>query len=84
MAITGAITGSSIEKIYEEPGLESLKSRRWYRKMSFSYKVLNSESLPYLFNTIPNSNTQRQTRNLGNIPSFFVKHDYVKELSGIN
>ena len=34
LAITGTIRGSSAEKIYEEPGLDSLKSRR-YRKMSF-------------------------------------------------
>ena len=32
LAITGAIRGSSTEKIYEELGLESLKSRRWYKK----------------------------------------------------
>ena len=54
--ITGAIRGSSTEKIYEELGLESLKSRRWYRKMSFLYKFLKSQSPSYLFNTIPNSN----------------------------
>ena len=53
LAITGAIRGSSIEKIYEELGLESLKSRPWYRKMSFLYKVLKSESPSYLFNTLP-------------------------------
>ena len=74
LAITGAIRGSSTEKIYEKLGLKSLKSRRWYRKMSFLYKVLKSESPSYLFNTIPNSNNrQHQTRNSGNIPSFFAK-----------
>ena len=30
---------SSTEKIYDELGLESLKSRLWYKKMSFLYKV---------------------------------------------
>ena len=75
LAITGAIRGSSTEKIYEKLGLESLKSRRWYRKMSFLYKVFKIESPSYLFNTIPNSNRQCQTRNSDNIPSFFVKHD---------
>ena len=35
LAITGAIRGSSTEKTFEERGLISLKSRRWYRKMSF-------------------------------------------------
>ena len=29
LAVTGAIQGTSREKIYQELGLESLKSRRW-------------------------------------------------------
>ena len=78
MAMTRAIRWSSTEKIYEELGLESLKSIRWYRKISFLYNVLESESPSYFFNTLPNSNRQRQARNSGNIPSFFVKHDYFK------
>ena len=49
LAITGAIRRSSTEKMYEELGLESLKSRRWYRKMHFLYKVLKSQSPSYLF-----------------------------------
>ena len=35
LAITRTIRGSSTENIYDELGLESLKSRLWYRKMSF-------------------------------------------------
>ena len=30
LAITDAIQGTSRDKIYQELGLESLKSRRWY------------------------------------------------------
>ena len=80
LAITGAIKGSSAKKIYEELGLETLKSRRWYRKMSFLYKVLKNESPYYLFQNIPNAQRQshRQTRNSGKIPSIVVKHDYFK------
>ena len=80
LAITGAIKGSSTEKIYEELGLETLKSRRWYRKMSFLYKVLKNESPSYLFQNILNAQrrSHRQTRNSGKIPSIFVKHDYFK------
>ena len=79
LATTGAIRGSSTGKIHEELGLESLKSKRWYKKMSFLYKVLKRESPSYLFNFIPNSNNkQHQTRNSGNIPFFFAKHDYFK------
>ena len=78
LAITGAIRGSSSEKVYEELGLETLKSRRWYRKLSLWYKVLKNESPSYLFNTVPNSTAQRQTTNSGITPTFFAKHDYFK------
>ena len=32
-AIRGAIRGNSLERLYEELGLESLQQRRWYRKL---------------------------------------------------
>ena len=32
--ITGAIKGSSTEKLYLELGLESLQNRRWFQKLS--------------------------------------------------
>ena len=34
-AITGAIRGSSREKLYQELGLESLKQRQWFRKLCY-------------------------------------------------
>ena len=33
LAITGAIRGISSEELYQELWLESLKSRRWFRKI---------------------------------------------------
>ena len=39
LVITGAIRGSSREKLYQELGLESLKSRRWYRKLCLFFKL---------------------------------------------
>ena len=33
LAIAGTILGTSREKIFEELGLESLKSRRWFRRL---------------------------------------------------
>ena len=44
LAITGAIRGTSTEKIYQELGLESLKSRRWFRKLCHFYKIFNDKS----------------------------------------
>ena len=48
LAITGAITGTSREGIYNEPGLESLADRTWYRKMTFFYKIVKNLALKYM------------------------------------
>ena len=37
LAITGAIRGSSKEKIYLELGLEYLSSQRWFRRLSLFF-----------------------------------------------
>ena len=39
LAITGAIQGTSRDRIYQELGLESLKSRRWYKRLSCMFKI---------------------------------------------
>ena len=38
LAITGAIRGSSREKLYQKLGFESIQQRRWYRKLFLFYK----------------------------------------------
>ena len=43
LAITGAIRGSSREKLYQELGLESLQQRHWYRKLCCFYKSLKTK-----------------------------------------
>ena len=53
LALTGAVRGSSSEKIYQELGLESLKKRRWFRKLCQFYKILESKLPRYLFDIIP-------------------------------
>ena len=45
LTTTGAIKGSSREKLYEELGLESLSIRRWYRKLSLFLKSLKLNHL---------------------------------------
>ena len=78
LAITGAIRGTSTEKIYQELGLESLKSRRWFRKLCHFFKIFNDKSPSYLFNLIPNFNRVHNTRLSYNIPAIKVKHNYFK------
>ena len=79
LAITGAIRGTSTEKIYQELGLESLKSRRWFRKLCPFYKIFNEKSPLYLFSLIPNFNRVHNTRFSYNIPPIKVRHDYFKK-----
>ena len=38
LAITGSSQGTSKVKLYKEVGLESLKSRRWFRRLCCFYK----------------------------------------------
>ena len=44
LAITGAIQGTSRDKLYQELGLESLKSRRWYKRLSCMFKIMKKSS----------------------------------------
>ena len=78
VAITGAIRGTSKEKIFEELGLESLQHRRWYRKLCCFYKILKDQSPKYLFNIIPMLNRPYSTRNANSIPRFKVKQNFFR------
>ena len=53
LAITTAIRGTSKEKLYQELGLESLRNRRWLRRMSYLYKIILTKLPPYLYELIP-------------------------------
>ena len=78
LAITEAIGGTSSEKVYQELGLESLKSRHWFRKLCYFYKILNGRSPSYLFDLIPNLNRVRETRHSNNISEIHTRHNYFK------
>ena len=68
LAITGAIQGVSCDEIYQELGLESLKSRRWYKRIVCMFKMMNEKALNYLINLIPKYEPTIRTRN-NSIPS---------------
>ena len=78
LAITGAIRGTSTEKLYQKLGLESLQFRRWYRKLGMFYKIFKSKSPQYLFKLITEKTSSYVTRNAGNIPLFNIKHNFYK------
>ena len=76
LAITGAICGTSKEELYNELGLKSLQNKRWYRKLSFLYKVIANQSPSYFFNVIPRKNASRPALGLDNIPLLGTKHNF--------
>ena len=43
LAITGAVRGTSREKLYQELGFESLQQRRWYIKLCCLFKIITSQ-----------------------------------------
>ena len=53
LAITGAIRGTSREKLYKELGFESLHDRRWFRKLCFYYKIRHNMCPLYLTELFP-------------------------------
>ena len=61
LAIAGAIQGTSREKIYQELELESLKCRRWYKRLSCVFRIMNKAS-NYLLNLIPKNQQIITTR----------------------
>ena len=79
LAITGAIRGASTEKVQQELGLESLKFRRWSRKLFHFNRIFNEKSPSYLFSLIPNFNRVHNTRFSYNISPIKVRHDYFKD-----
>ena len=78
LAIKGTIRASSREKLYQELGLESLKSRPWYRKLCLFFKLKKNKHRSYLFDMIPKVLSTQTTRNHNNIPLFNVKHEYFR------
>ena len=73
LAITGAIQSTSRDKIYQELGLESLKSRRWCKHPW----ILKEEAPNYLINLVPKCEANTRTRN-NRIPNFNCRTDSFK------
>ena len=78
LALSGAIRGSSREKLCQELGLEPLQSRRWYRKLSLFYKISKENKPVYFFNLIPTKISNYNTRNTDKITLVRTKHNFFK------
>ena len=61
LAITGAISGTSRERLYQEHGLESLSNRRWYRRLTMFFNIASGNCPNYLTNILPTRQTSYNT-----------------------
>ena len=77
LVTTGAIQGTSREKIYQELGLESLRVRRWYKRLSCIFKIVKEEAPDYLINLIPKIQQTTRTR-INRMPHFHCRTDCFK------
>ena len=80
LVLSGAIRGSSREKLYHELGLESLQCRRWYWKLCLYYKIFKENKPVYLSNLIPTKKSNYSTRNTDKITPFHPKHNFFKKI----
>ena len=78
LAITGAIKGTSRDRLYQELGFESLSSRRWSRRLLTFYKYFTNKSPVYLYSIIPKVNLESRTRQRHNIPLLNTRTDTFK------
>ena len=78
-AITGAIRGTSKEKLYQELGLVSLRLRHWYGNLCLFYNILKNRHPEYLFHFIPVRRVPYTTRNVHNLPILKSKYNFLKD-----
>ena len=80
IAITRAIRETYSEKLFQMLGLESLKLRRWLRKLCLFYKMFHEKSPAYPL-IQPNNNLYASRSSQSNkIPSFKIRHNFFKDL----
>ena len=53
LTITGAIRGTSRDRLYQELGLESLADRRWFHRLVHFFKIVRGICPNYLTNLLP-------------------------------
>ena len=58
LVITGAIKGTSRDRLYQELGLESLADGRWSRRLFFFHKIIQA-LLPSYLHTYHNAVSER-------------------------
>ena len=53
LAITETIRDTSNENLYQELVFETMKEKRWLRRLCSFYKILNNQANAYLYSLLP-------------------------------
>ena len=53
LIVSGCWQGTSLDKLHDELGWELLDRRRWYRRLSVFYKIVNGQAPFYLSQYLP-------------------------------
>ena len=77
-AVTGSIQGTSKVKLYKELGLESLKSRTWFRRLCCFYKIKTFGLPSYLSNLISSGFHSYNTQNSEDVVTYHCRTDTFK------
>ena len=64
LAVSGAWKGTNRDKIYEELGWETLDHRRFFRRLTQFYKIINKLTPEYLHHSIPSGNVGPRSTNV--------------------
>ena len=78
LVITGAIKRTYQSRLYNELSLESLKFRRWFRKLCTFYKIKTTGVPQYLSDLIPQTNHLYNTCAAEDVTTFYSKTDACK------
>ena len=78
LAITGAIRGTSRERLYQELGFESLSNRRWYRRLTMFFNIASGNCPNYLTNILPTRQTSYNTERNNLYYTYRANTDYFK------
>ena len=83
IAITGAIIGSSREKLYQELGLEYLYRRRWVGRLCLPYNVFSTGQPSYIYDLLPplrSSHRHVNSFNLVSCKSEYFKNSFIPNI----
>lgn len=78
IVITGTIRGTSQLKLYGKLVLNSLKFRRWFRRLTSFYKLITSGLPKYLINLIPHDSNSYNVCSTGTTRTYYCWTDVFK------